>query len=126
MKFGSNLQKKVIDMDTLEKRGMYVGKVAHMIGALAFLRVEIGATAKHIGVLIWRSMSEVEMFIQKRSMISGKINEMELPITSEQFEDWQSGRLIQHAMPHLNDHQREFLMSGITPEEWVNCFGEDD
>lgn len=64
------------------------------------------------------------MFIQKRSMISGKINEMELPITTEQLEDWQSGRLIQHAMPHLNDEQREFLMTGVTPQEWIEQFGE--
>lgn len=64
------------------------------------------------------------MFIQKRSMISGNINEMELPITTEQLEDWQSGRLIQHAMPHLNDEQREFLMTGVTPQEWIEQFGE--
>lgn len=64
------------------------------------------------------------MFIQKRSMISGKINEMELPITTDQLEDWQSGRLIQHAMPHLNDEQREFLMTGVTPQEWIKQFGE--
>lgn len=63
------------------------------------------------------------MFIQKRSMITGQINEMELPITKEQFDDWQSGRLIQYAMPHLNDEQREFLMTGITPQEWSQQFG---
>ena len=82
-----------------------------------------GVTAKLTGALTQLSMSEVKMFIQKRSMISGKINEMELPITSEQFEDWQSGRLIQHAMPNLNDEQREFLMTGITPQEWQEQFG---
>jgi|DEB0MinimDraft_6_1074348.scaffolds.fasta_scaffold80199_2 hypothetical protein len=66
------------------------------------------------------------MFIQKRSMLTGKLNEMELPITKEQLDDWQSGRLIQHAMPQLNDDEREFLMSGIIPEEWNQCFGGND
>lgn len=84
--------------------------------------MQIGATAKRTGALTWLFMNEVEMLVHKRSMISGKINEMELPITTEQLEDWQSGRLIQHVMPHLNDEQREFLMTGITPLEWKDQF----
>ena len=63
------------------------------------------------------------MFVQKQSMLSGKTNEMELPITKEQIEDWESGRLIQHAMPHLDEWQREFLITGVTKEEWVKEFG---
>ena len=63
------------------------------------------------------------MFVQKQSMLSGKTNEMELPITKEQIEDWESGRLIQHAMPHLDKWQREFLITGVTKEEWVKEVG---
>ncbi len=44
---------------------------------------------------------------------------MEMPeVTEEQYRNWQSGTLIQNAMPHLSPDQREFLMTGITPEEW--------
>ena len=39
---------------------------------------------------------------------------------------WQSGELIQVAMPNLNDDQREFLMSGITPAEWETIFEEPE
>ena len=76
-----------------------------------------------VGCQIKRSLKGRNMFIQKQSMLSGKINEMELPITNEQIEDWQSGRLIQHAMPHLDEWQREFLITGVTKEEWVQEYG---
>lgn len=49
-------------------------------------------------------------------------------MTQAQIDDWQSGTLIQNAMPHLNADDREFLMTGITPEEWEKTFnatGED-
>jgi len=29
-------------------------------------------------------------------------------------------------MPNLNDEQREFLMTGITPDEWNANFGETE
>lgn len=31
--------------------------------------------------------------------------------------------LIQDALPELNPDQREFLISGTTPEEWEELFG---
>lgn len=57
-------------------------------------------------------------------MISGKWHVMELPITNDQIERWQNGEFIQNAMPNLDDEQREFLMTGITPDEWNANFGE--
>lgn len=64
------------------------------------------------------------MLVRRRSPFSRKIHEMELPITEQQMEVWQDGMLIQDAMPHLNDSQREFVMTGITPAEWKEFFGE--
>jgi len=29
-------------------------------------------------------------------------------------------------MPDLNNHEREFLISGCTKEDWINLYGEDD
>tara|TARA_Y100000385_G_scaffold41313_1_gene38491 strand:- start:70 stop:279 length:210 start_codon:yes stop_codon:yes gene_type:complete len=66
------------------------------------------------------------MLVNKRSMISGKWHVMELPITNDQIERWQNGEFIQNAMPDLDDEQREFLMTGITPDEWNANFGETE
>jgi hypothetical protein len=57
--------------------------------------------------------------ITRVSDITGKVNTRDLPVTEDQLRNWLEGHvLIQHAMPHLSDEQREFLISGVTPEEW--------
>ena len=33
---------------------------------------------------------------------------------------------IQNAAPHLSDADREFLMTGITVEEWDEAFPDDE
>jgi len=65
------------------------------------------------------------MLIAKTSMISGKTNTMVLSITNAQLERWVGGELIQDVFPDLSVDQREFLMTGITPEEWDLTFGEE-
>jgi hypothetical protein len=35
------------------------------------------------------------------------------------------GELIQDAFPFLSDSEREFIMSGMSDEEWDDAFGED-
>lgn len=57
-------------------------------------------------------------------MLTGVRRIVDMPITSEQFNNWQGGMLIQDAMPNLTDDQREFMMSGITAKEWEETFGE--
>lgn len=66
------------------------------------------------------------MQITKKSTISGKIHSMNLDITQDQFDEWQNGELIQNVMPNLSIDEREFLISGITPEEWEHTFGKDE
>ena len=66
------------------------------------------------------------MDIWKVSMLTGERNCMDLPITVEQIIEWEKGELIQNIMSHLNDEQREFLMTGITPLEWSQHFGGND
>jgi hypothetical protein len=34
----------------------------------------------------------------------------------------EAGALIQDAMPFLNEDQREFILSGLTPEMWAQLF----
>ena len=47
---------------------------------------------------------------------------MDIPVTVDQLEAWEDGELIQNAMPSLTPDQREFIMTGVTPEEWENSF----
>ena len=66
------------------------------------------------------------MLIQRRSLISGLIRTLDLPVTEEQIEAWENGALIQDAMPNLNTAQREFLLTGITDDEWNETFPPED
>lgn len=59
------------------------------------------------------------MFIERRSVYSGKWRSLDIPVTQEQLDNWESGVSIQYAMPNLTPDQREFIKTGITPEEWV-------
>jgi len=72
-------------------------------------------------------IAENKVLVQKKSMISGRVNSMLLPTTQGKIEYWiESGKLIQDVMPDLSDDHREFLMSGITPREWNDMCGDED
>jgi hypothetical protein len=58
------------------------------------------------------------MKITKVSMLSKLERALELDVTDEEIKAWKSGMLIQDAMPRLNTDEREFMMTGITAEEW--------
>ena len=70
------------------------------------------------------------MKLSMMSPLTGKTNTMELPITEERLNNWKRDRktnrtlLIQDAFPDLNPEQREFIMTGYTPEDWDEIFGE--
>ena len=59
-------------------------------------------------------------------MFSGVERTIDLPITEEQLAAWKGGTLIQEAMPQLSADQREFVMTGVTSEEWDREFGTDE
>ena len=65
------------------------------------------------------------MIITKKSIFTGQWNSMDIPVTQAQIDDWESGTLIQDAMPDVSPDGREFLKTGVTPEEWVNTFGSE-
>lgn len=66
--------------------------------------------------------------ITRKSQLSGITRTLELDITPQQAADYLNGALIQDAFPNLSADEREFIMTGITPEEWDAAFeeGEDD
>lgn len=68
--------------------------------------------------------------VNRRSMATGNMNTMELPLTEQDLMGGEYerayGKLIQDVYPQLNPDQREFLISGSTPEEWEEMFGGDE
>lgn len=58
------------------------------------------------------------MKITKVSMLSKIERSLELDVAAEEIKAWKSGMLIQDAMPRLTTDEREFMMTGITAEEW--------
>lgn len=64
------------------------------------------------------------MIVSRVSPFSGETNTMDLPITVEQYERWLDGEFVQDVFPHLNADEREFILTGITAQEWDNLFQE--
>ena len=65
--------------------------------------------------------------LTKNSPLSGKENTMFLPISKTEFTEKNLIRkvgkhLIQDVFPELSAEQREFINTGITPEEWNKIF----
>ena len=66
------------------------------------------------------------MKVTRTSAFTGITRSLDLPITEEQLAAWQGGTLIQEAMPQLSADEREFVMTGVTAEEWAAEFGEEE
>jgi len=63
------------------------------------------------------------MKVTRTSFYSGVTRTLDLDITEAQMEAYQSGTLIQDAFPGLSDSDREFIITGVTGEEWIEMFG---
>lgn len=73
---------------------------------------------------------EAGMEITIESDFSRKRHTRILPISHKDFCNgmwaWnRDGKYIQDAFPTLSADDREFLMTGITPEEWDELFGDE-
>lgn len=62
------------------------------------------------------------MLVTRVSPISGMPSTRELNITQEQIDAYNSGKLIQDAFPHLSASDREFILTGLTDDEWDSLF----
>lgn len=65
------------------------------------------------------------MKIRKTSTHTGIPHTRDIPVTQEQLDRWQNGELIQNVMPNISADDREFMLTGITPEEWDEFFGQE-
>lgn len=70
------------------------------------------------------------MNITKISSLTGNEHTLNINITEDELirveNRYNSKELIQNIVPNLSMDEREFLMTGITNEEWVNTFGEEN
>ena len=71
-------------------------------------------------------LNGVKMRIAKQSMLTGNITTREIPVTNWQIIRWRDGENIGTAMPDASLDDREFIKTGITPEEWNKYCGEDE
>lgn len=69
------------------------------------------------------------MKLTKKSGLTGKEHTRELPITEKQYGMgllfMEKGAMIQSAFSMLSADDREFIMTGITPEEWAETFKDE-
>ena len=65
------------------------------------------------------------MKITRVSPFSNKKTTLEIAVTARQIASWEKGELIQDAMPNLTPDEREFIKTGVTPDEWDDIFGVD-
>ena len=60
------------------------------------------------------------MEITRVSPLSGKSHTMDLDITQAQIDRYSAGEFVQVVFFNLSAGEREFIKTGITPEEWDN------
>jgi|TARA_R100000084_G_C4575110_1_gene111105 hypothetical protein len=65
------------------------------------------------------------MDITRTSILSGKTRTKQINVNQSQIDKWEAGMLIQDAMPDVSVDEREFIMTGSTPEEWDLYFNEE-
>lgn len=58
------------------------------------------------------------MLITRRSPFSGVERTRDLSVTKEEIDRWRGGEFVQHVWPNLSPDDREFIMTGISPQEW--------
>ena len=66
------------------------------------------------------------MFVTRTSMFTGVKRTLNLNITYTQLNSWISGTLAQNAFPNITADEREFIMTGVTGEEWDDTFNMVD
>lgn len=68
------------------------------------------------------------MLVSRVSQATGKTNTREIALTAMQVTQLESAgrRAIQDICPELSDQDREFIISGVTPEEWAVLFPPEE
>jgi hypothetical protein len=64
--------------------------------------------------------------VTRVSVASNRVQTRIIHATPQQFAQWRSGFLVQDAFPNLSPEEREFLITGMSDEEWHAMWAEDD
>ena len=62
------------------------------------------------------------MKITRVRMFTGKKRTLDINVTQEQLNDYESGTLLQIAFPNISAADREFIKTGVTDAEWNETF----
>lgn len=66
--------------------------------------------------------------VERVSMLTNTSSQRFIPLDAETLhagvDAWRAGTLIQDAFPTLSADDREFIKTGITPEQWDNMGAE--
>ena len=77
-------------------------------------------------IVLFGTVSFSRMEITRTSVLSRTTRTFDLNVTVEQLRAWSMGLYAQQAFPQLTPDEREFIISGVTPEEWNAHFGTED
>lgn len=59
-----------------------------------------------------------------RCVVTDEVHEITVPTAG--LNAWIRGELIQRALPTVSNEDREFLLSGTSPEGWRLLFGDEE
>ena len=65
------------------------------------------------------------MKVTRTSILTGKARTLEIAVTEDQLEQLRRGKHVQWLLPHLSADEREFLISGITQDEWDSAIPDE-
>lgn len=66
------------------------------------------------------------MIIKRKSVITGIVRSIDIPVNPDDYAAWEKGLGgIEELMPYLNSKDFQFILSGITSEEWDDAFSEE-
>jgi hypothetical protein len=68
----------------------------------------------------------MKMCFRRKSQITGVIRDRYIEVEPEELARYNEGALVQDAFPNLTPGEREFIITGITEEEWAEFMGIEE
>jgi len=66
------------------------------------------------------------MIIKRKSVYSGVVRSRNIEVNPRDYEMWEKGYMsLSDAMGYLNQDDRDFILSGITDDEWKAMWREE-
>lgn len=65
--------------------------------------------------------------VEMKSTLTNVVHVRIIDVDPKKLQDWRSGKLkgfVQDVFPELSADDREFILTGITQEEWDSAFAE--